>query len=386
LVVLTGTALGGDVLTVSGKKIAGEVAAVSDKQVTIQTGAGKVTVPTRDVGSIQLREPTGQAGSYAEVELADGSVIHCSQYALKKDTAVLTLVGSNRKLTVPLASISYLLNDAQEPAARQEWRDKFVSKKRSQDLLAVKSNSVMNGISGTLGQVNDQGEISFEYESGGSKKQRNVSPSRVLGLLFVRAPAADTVPTLCRLNDVDGNQFMVGTFQVGAESFRVKTVGGVALDFPKQTVARLDFNNDKLVYLSDLSPSELVTRSRSGWPEVLGIDKNLDRGPLQLKGDKKERGLTIHAYTELAYALDGKYAKLEATLGVDDSASAEAEALVRIEADGQEIFSGTVSRQGKTIDIQRNLSGVKQLRIVVATTRLLGLGAQAEIANAKLSK
>ena len=51
------------------------------------------------------------------------------------------------------------------------------------------------------------------------------------------------------------------TLGLNDSTFSVVTVAGAKLALPKQLVARVDFSNDKLAYLSDLEP----IKSRNLW-------------------------------------------------------------------------------------------------------------------------
>jgi hypothetical protein len=96
--------------------------------------------------------------------------------------------------------------------------------------------------------------------------------------------------------------------------------------------------------------------------------------------------LAIHAYTELVYNLDGKYSKFEAVLGMDDQVPGDGKPVVKIEADGKELFAGTVSRRDKRRILSCDVKGARQLRIVVSPGRLFDFGDHVDLANAKLNK
>src|SRR5438128_6393353 len=157
----------------------------------------------------------------------------------------------------------------------------------------------------------------FQYEVAGKRKRRDIDPAKAQGLLFIRSLAADAPAPLCKLYDLNQNLIVAAKLALGANGFSVTSVGGAKIDFPKQNVARLDYSNDKIVFLSDLKPAELVEKSKQGRKETLRLNKNLDNGSLQLEDKTYSKGLAIHAHTELTYNLDGKYQKFDAVLGMD---------------------------------------------------------------------
>src|SRR5262249_20129361 len=143
---------------------------------------------------------------------------------------------------------------------------------------------------------------------------------------------------------------------------------------------------DKVVFLSDLKPVEVIEKSRQGRKDNVHLDKNLENGSLQIKGEAYSKGLALHSHTELVYTLDGKYKKFQAVLGMDDGVGGEGQPLVKIEADGKELLSQIVMRKDDRRELSFDVSGVKQLRVIVTSSRFLDFGDHVDLANAKLSK
>jgi len=171
-----------------------------------------------------------------------------------------------------------------------------------------------------------------------------------------------------------------------ATGFTVTTVAGAKFEFPRQAIARLDYSNDKVVFLSDMKPVELIEKSKQGRKETMKLNKNLDNGSLQLEEQFYSKGLAIHAHTEVTYNLEGKYQRFDAVLGMDALVGGEGKSVVTIEADGNKLFSQTVTRKDKRRDLSFPVKGVRQLRIVVTSEGLFDFGAHVDLANAKLSK
>ncbi len=377
--------------TLSGKILTGEVVSLSEKEVVFKTASGQVATPVSDVLQIELqREGTLPSGlKYTDIELTDGSVLHCTQFAVKGKDVEVTLAGSNIKAKVALATITSLLNDAHDPAIRKEWQDKIVSKRGNQDVVAVKLGDVLNGLEGTLGDSgNAKGEIPFEYEVGGQRKKKDLDPAKaqVFGLLFLRSLPSDAPSPLCKVVDVHQGVLVASKLAMSPTSFTITTVAGPKFEFPRQAIARLDYSNDKVVFLSDMKPAELIEKSKQGRKETMKLNKNLDNGPLQLEEQFYSKGLAIHSHTEVSYNLDGKYQKFEAVLGMDTLVGGDGKSLVTIEADGNKLFSEAVTRKDKRRNLSLPVKGVRQLRIVVTSASLFDFGAHVDLANAKLSK
>ena len=387
LLACASTSLAGELHTMAGKTITGDMVSISDKEIVFRGSAGQIATPMKDVLLVEFQHDGAapNPGKITDVELTDGTLLHCSQVALKGKELELKL-GASTIVKVPLTTVSYILNDAEDAAIRQEWQDKHLPKKGNQDILAIKLNGVINALEGTLGEGNEKGEISFEYQSGGNQKKRAIDLSRVQGMIFVRSLNGAAPSTLCKIMDVNQNVWMASSLSLGANSFAISTVAGAKVDLPRAAVVRLDFNNDKIVFLSDLKPVEVIEKSKQGRKDNVHADKNLENSSLQMKGEAYSKGLALHAHTELVYALDSKYKKFQAVLGMDDGVGGDGQPLVKIEVDGKELLSQIVTRKDERRDLNFDVSGVKQLRIVVTSNRLLDFGDHIDLANAKLSK
>jgi hypothetical protein len=394
LVLLTSAALApaGELHTLSGKTYQGELAAVSDKEIGFRTGTGVVKVPVVEVLRLDLGQPINPLGptlKYSEIQLIDGSVFHARQLAIQGKEVELTLAGSDLKVRVPLATVTSILNDAQDPAARKEWAEKFLGRKRSQDLLAIKREGVINGLNGTLGDSgNARGELSFEIQVGDQTRQRDFNPTAAQGMIFLRSPGSEAPPVLCKVYDTNQNLLVASKLALDSTSFMITTMAGARLQLPRQAVARLDYSNDKVVFLSDLTPVDMVEKPTisSAFKKSYARDRNLDDGSLLIDDTVYPKGLAIHAHTELTYALDGKYQKFETALGMDAALGSDGQPIVKIEGDGRPLFSGVVTRKEKHRDLNLPVKGVRLLHIVVASSGPIDFGDLVELGNAKLSK
>jgi hypothetical protein len=381
-------ALGADLRTQAGKTVSGEVVSVSDKEAVIKTKDGKsVATPVHELLDIDL-QPAGSppSGKYTDVELTDGSTLHCTSFALKKDHIELKLAVSNLVVKVPLASLTGLLKDAQDAANAQDWQKKVIGKKSNQDILAIRNNGVLNPLEGTLGDVDDKGRITFESSVGETRTKRPIDLTRpqIQGIYFLRRADPKAPARLCNVFDVNGNTLAAAKLSTDPKNFTLTTVSGASLVLPRTAVTRLEF--DKIVYLSDLKPAEIVERSRQGRKESMRIDKNLDNTALKLEGQVYSKGMSMHAYTDVTFNLDGKYSKLQALVGMDSAVTGDGKPLVKIEADGKELFAETITRKDKHRELSYDVRGVKQLRIVVSSTGLFDFGDHVDIVNPRLTK
>jgi hypothetical protein len=155
---------------------------------------------------------------------------------------------------------------------------------------------------------------------------------------------------------------------------------------PRTALAKLDYRQGKLTYLSDLDPVQAVERSNVELVDHYRRDRNLDNGPLRLARENYPKGLAVHAYTELVYDIGGNYKEFKVVLGVDPQVGGDGRVKVIVEGDGQPLFSGEFERKTEPRKLAVPVKNVKRLRIVVSSAGLLDLGGHLNLADAKVSK
>lgn len=379
-----------EVRTLTGQTIKGNLDSISEKELVI---GGNGPVKMDQVVDLVFSGNQLQPGDrFADVELTDGSLLHCSQFTLKGNKVELKLVQGVEIKDLPLGTISYLLNDAHDAKNREEWQ-KLLSKRGKGDVLAIKAaDGVVNPLEGTLGEGDAQGEtIEFETSTGKKAKPRL---DRIHGMAFLRRPNEDVAPTLCKAQDLSRDLLVVAKLAMTENGYTLTTVAGVKAEFPLKSFTRWDFSKGKLTYLSDLEPRPSES-SNVDFVEHYRRDKNLDGEPIRLPQKNQDgvtslqlfpKGLSLHAYTELLYDIGGDYKEFKAILGVDPKVPGDSHVKITIEGDGKELLTQEMSRKDEPKPITLDVKNVKQLRIVVASAGLLDLGNHVTLADAKVSK
>lgn len=379
-----------DVLrTLAGKSVTGTLQQIDDDKIVLRTNEGIVATPIGEVMQLDL-EPAVSAGGvkFADVELLDGSVLHCKELALKGKDVELTML-PDMAMKLPLAKVRAILRvDAQDPKIKRDW-DEFRTKLRgNRDHVVIMREGVLNGLEGTIGDADPKGEtIDFESTSG---RQVNLSLSRVHGMIFYRKPDPQAPVALGTVTDVHRNTLVAASIKTHTERCVVTTVSGLTVTYssPRQ-LHRVDFH--RLTYLSDLSPVQLNTDPERA--EGFIRDKNLDNGILRLLSKNRSqavkaypKGLLVFPPSVLTYQLNGEFKDFKAVLGIDAQYSGKDEFTVnvRFEGDGRELLVAEVKNGSEPTPISFDLQQVKELKIVVRSD--LGDRGHVVLADAKMSK
>jgi hypothetical protein len=76
------------------------------------------------------------------------------------------------------------------------------------------------------------------------------------------------------------------------------------------------------------------------------------------------RGLGVHAYCKLTFALGGQYARLLAEVGLDAGAVSGAVCSWKVVADGKELEHGEARAGGEPRKLALNVAGAKVLELI----------------------
>ena len=173
----------------------------------------------------------------------------------------------------------------------------------------------------------------------------------------------------------------------------VTTAAGVKLDVPFERIVRVDYTQGRLEYLSDLTPTKIVTRSNLDDEETpdqwhVYKDSNLDKKPMVLAGVTYSKGLALKPYAELIFDLKGDYREFEAMAGIDDGISVAGSAILQIEGDGKELASIQLPSPDKSRvkALKISVKDVQRLRIIVRSDGEFDTARHLDLADAKIRK
>ncbi len=363
-----------DELTTAGnKKTPGKLVAVDAKGVTFSANGTEVKVPAKDVLAVDLgnKVVSTPGAKYDEVELTDGSAVRCARVLIKGKTFDPTpLPGPAGVVTptfeVPLTAVFSLLRGADEARSRDEWK-KMLAGRGKRDLYVIRQADGLNFLPGTLIEGNEAGDaVVFEREDG---QRSNLRLSRASGgLVFNQPPQAVLPPTLCKVVDVFGNTLFAQSVELAGAGMKVKTVAGATVTYPSlQGVAKLDYAQGNITYLSDLEPEVTAPESDPLEPRYTWRrDKNQLSEPLRLDGATFAKGLWVYADTTLTFPIGDDFREFKAVVGTDESiTNGSTQVRLTVEADGRVVYAGTFKRTDKPKALNLDVKGVKQLKLTV---------------------
>ncbi len=377
----------------SGDRLDGALLQCKDDTLQLQTPEGLVSIPLAEVGVVRRREllPAAVVAPNVPVwvELVGGSTLAATDFVLAQQGAEV-VTASGTTVPVPHLQLRAVRFRALNEQSGKQWKDLLASEIDS-DLLVVRRNDVLDYHRGTIRAV---GAATVDFETAG--RRLPVRREKVFGLVFYNSGAAATERPTCSVALRDGTLLAASSVQILDGQLHCTTCSKLVLSYRLDQVARLDFRQTRVVYLSELEP--VVSEWEPFFPTNLPLpavkvffgphkDRASDSGPLQLGGRTYRKGLSVHSRTRLVYRLDGKYRRFLATVGIDDRVRPGGLVRLVIRSDNDRVlFDRQIAGTDPPLPIDIDVSGTKQLSIVVDFAEQLDLGDQLDLCEARLIK
>ncbi|MCP4505321.1 MAG: hypothetical protein GY826_02870 [Fuerstiella sp.] len=377
-----------------GNSIEGEVVRLTAEEILLKTSAElPVSVPLTNVIDVAFLHSADSSSESAadvlEIGLVDGSEMSVSEIAASASsvTAMSAVFG---ELNIPRQAVRFVRLQPMMDEFAAEWAS-FLQRDNDKDLLIV-SKRDGSGLDFLAGVVSSIGEEKVPFVRDGDEIP--APRERIFGIVFAKRDQA-TVPDAGLAVRVAGGRSVsaiTATLETGNVAFEASW--GQTLTVAMDNISAMDFSAGRIHYLSDqeplseryygLEPFERLENSlfsadaeaRTGLSGLGRMSRDCFRNngkpPLTLRGQEYSKGLCIFPRAQIEYALDGRYSRLNAIVGVDDEVAFNQQkgrpsttVELRIEADGAEIFRQIIVAPDEPTPLDLKLSGVNTLSLIV---------------------
>jgi hypothetical protein len=183
----------------------------------------------------------------------------------------------------------------------------------------------------------------------------------------------------------DGSQLPGWLQPAGSEQLTLETAFGSRLELQPDRIVAVVFHSDRVVYLSDMAAVRQETKGLLHAPWPIQKDRSVGGKPMRLGGRRFDKGLGVHARTQLVYALDGQFERFCATIGIDDSVRPRGNVVFRASGDDNVLFdSGPVGGSDEPQEIRLDVQGVSELMLLVDYGEQMDLADHADWAAARV--
>jgi hypothetical protein len=399
------------VAKLDGSTFSGKIESWADGALVVDTTAGQERVAESDLLWIKRAAPSIEQDTGVAkpaVAFSDGSVLPLEKYTTDGNKSQIALHFDEQAkfapTIVPTQKVHWVRLKALNKVAAEQWND-VLSTSAPSDLLVVlkREGQSLDYLEGVIGQVTDQ-DVEFTRDG----ETVHVGRDKLAGVVFYRkTPTSTDESAHCVVSGTDGLTIRCTQVTLAGGELQIVTSLGVALHWPWADVASADFSAGKLTFLSDLKP---VLQS---WQPLIALPKAVEHaasfgqprldhaafgGPLSLwypEGDNNSgsghieafaKGLAIRSRTEVVYRLPEGFNRFMAVVGIEPATRSNGNVLLSILGDDHPLLERNVSGIDAPQPIDINISGIKQLRLVVDYGKNLDTGDWLNLCNARIIK
>lgn len=165
---------------------------------------------------------------------------------------------------------------------------------------------------------------------------------------------------------LDGSLVCCRSLQAGGRTAELSLALGANLSAKAGSLVYLQPLGGAVVYLSDLEPAAYEHRPFLGIHRQLGRDRSVLGTRLRKGGRVFPKGLGMHSWTIVKYAVGKKFRRFESLIGLDELAGDRGSVEYVVRLDGREAFrSGTVRGSDPARPVSLDITGVDELELVV---------------------
>lgn len=345
-----------------------------------QSASGATTVALDELSSVRFTNSREQSTPSCIVHLADGGRLFGELLGGDAESIRIKTIG-DLEWRLPFTSLAgvQLTSDAEFEKSAELFTSSMTARLPGQDVLITRGPEEVKALRGRIESLGDTSG-SFVF----ADKSRTFQYDKAFGVIFAKG-AGKPVVLPATLELIDGGAFSGTIVSADATRILVKSSFGMECALETHQVARLVFRSPRVMFLSDLTPIAERSEGRLHRPWSWRRDRSVTNTALSIDGRAFDRGLGMHARTELEYELEPGFESFVATVGIDDSARPSGSVRFRVLGDGRPLFeSDVLTGLDAARDIRVEFKGVKKLTLIADFGDDLDLADHANWGGARL--
>lgn len=258
---------------------------------------------------------------------------------------------------------------------------------RENDIVIVTTGDGERLVEGILESIDAQ-HVGINYKN----ESRKIGIEKVKAVVTADLGLAKPKGSMAALRFVDGSS-LIGVIEKLADgrlAIEVALDASVNVDTTK--VADISITSDRLVYLSDTDPIEVhedaVFAIQLPWRK----DRSVGNNPLSIRKPNSDltvtykKGLGTQASSRLVFANSNEFDRFVATVGIDAETKGRGDCQMVVRGDGIELWSQRVRGDEGPQEIDVDISGIKQIALLVFPGEEFDLGDHANWCSARFLK
>jgi len=249
----------------------------------------------------------------------------------------------------------------------------------AQDILFVVQKDRLTALHGIVESLTHDGGT-FRWRD----RQVPIDRDRVYGIVLASSVNRIPVPP-SRYHLRDGSVWSGRIVGGDTTIVKLELVTGTTITLPVKQLREVQFQSDRMVFLSDLDPVryEFEPFGITRWP--YRKNRSVANRPMRIGNQVFDCGIGMHAQSKLVYALTEPFSQLAAVIGIDEAVGSLGHVVFRVMAERAEVFnSGPVTGEDSPRPILVPLNGSQNLELIVDFGEQLDVGDHANWGDVRL--
>ncbi len=289
---------------------------------------------------------------------------------------------------LPLAAVRGVRLAPESPASDEAqatselapaFADALADRDDPQDKLFVHDEPKLTVVAGVLEALGPE-RVQFVWRD----ESRTLDRAKLYGLTLAVTGREAGTPQGVMVHLADGSRIGGKLLALADGRLRLGLADRDPLALDWAQVARIEVRSGRMVFLSDLEPTEQLVEALVTYPWPPQVDRSVMGEPLRIGERTFEKGIGTHAETRLSWSLDGDYDTFAAVIGIDAETEGRGDCIFRVLVDGQERLRQRMTGPDAALPIRVSIAGARSLTLITEPGENLDIADHANWADARL--
>lgn len=339
---------------------------INDQGVSLKIGNQAKTIPFDQLLRAKFGSDIKPGQGKLQVELSDGSQLHCQQMTSDGKTVQLTLT-EGWTVTLPSNQVTSCLTQPLDATLAKQWEN-MVSARIAGDVLVLqRSPEALDKIEGVIVEITDT-QVKFEFDGQTIPVQR----TKLAGWRFFSSSKDKPGKLLAVLRDAQGNSWMIQNLSAkwaAGNKAQLKLVGGASVDVPVEQISEIDFSYGSMRFLADLEPLERKVQQRSALAVKLPEAEQLF-GPRPVaaestRGATAGPGLQFMGAGSIVYRVPSDFKRMQGSVALTPDGPHFVPCKAQVFVEDKVVWEKTLDHPHDPQSIELEVEPGKRVRLVV---------------------
>lgn len=372
--------------TIAGQKFSGALKEIDGDGNLVGQGLDDVNI--EQVLSIGLgRKINVRDNGPTQLGLVGGGQLSVSGVSVDGETIQFdrTVTGLESVSLQAVRSVVFQDSDAIREAVSQPATD--------QDTVIVSTADSLARVSGFLESL-DAEKLQLNYKGS----SRPIKREKVTAIIIADTDLDPPQGIKANALFVDGSFIKGALVKLDDQSITMELSGKQQIKIASEFLYRIEVLSDSIAYLSSLEPIEAVQQPQFVVARPWQRNSSIAGNPLRLKVASEDsgtatsplktfsNGIGTSSFSRLVFENTNDFSRMMVTAGIDAETEGRGDCVMRIEGDGIALWSKRIRGDDTAVDVDVDISGIKQIALIVDPGEQFDLADHADWADARFLK